>query len=246
MEAKASERVFASTDYTIRDQDRMSKASRYFEWQAGMVKAELGQRVVEVGCGLGNFTQHLLDRQLVLSLDVEAECVAHLSGNLQEAENVIPKCLDVLDPAFVELRKHHPDSIVCLNVLEHVRDDRAALSHMARVLPSGGKIVLLVPAFQCLHGPIDERLGHYRRYTKESLREVAAAVGLRPQRMHYMNIVGFFGWWLNAKVLKRKEQSEMQILIFDRFIVPILSRIEGWVKPPFGQLVFAVLVKEAS
>lgn len=115
--------VCATTDYTLRDQEQMKAAQRYFAWQARIVRRELGQRVIEVGCGVGNFTRHLLDRELVAALDVEADCVAQLVRNLGGPANVIARQLDVVDPAFVELRKHAPDSIVCLNVLEHIRDD---------------------------------------------------------------------------------------------------------------------------
>ena len=113
----------ATTDYVLRDQERMKAAQRYFAWQARIARRELGRRVVEVGCGVGNFTRHLLDRELVVAMDVEAECVAQLVRNLEAPANLMARQMDVVDPAFVELREHGIDSIVCMNVLEHVRDD---------------------------------------------------------------------------------------------------------------------------
>ena len=65
---------------------------------------------------------------------------------------------------------------------------------------------------------------------------------LRPRLLHYMNTVGFFGWWLNSK-MQRQEQSEAQIATFDNYVVPVMARLEGWVRPPFGQSLFAVLEK---
>jgi SAM-dependent methyltransferase len=234
--------VTAATDYTLRDQELMKAAQQYFAWQARLARRELGRRVIEVGCGVGNFTRHLLDRELVISLDVEADCVARLQRNLGSPANVTAMKMDVVDPAFLELRSYGVDSVVCLNVLEHVQDDLTALRHMASVLPPGGKAVLIVPAFEALYGPIDHNLGHFRRYSKRGLRSLAASAGF-DARLRYMNSVGCVGWWVNARVLKRTVQSAGQIATFDRWIVPVLEWIEGRVEPPFGQSIFAVLTR---
>jgi 2-polyprenyl-3-methyl-5-hydroxy-6-metoxy-1,4-benzoquinol methylase len=132
---------------------------------------------------------------------------------------------------------------VCLNALEHIQDDRQALRGMASILAPGGVVVLLAPAFPALYGPIDSNLGHYRRYTRGSIARVAGAAGLRIRKAHYMNAVGFFGWWMNSHIFKRGAQSERQIEVFDRYVVPLLSRVEGMMRPPFGQSLFVVLEK---
>jgi SAM-dependent methyltransferase len=150
--------------------------------------------------------------------------------------------MDATDPAFLDFERHRPDTVVCLNVLEHIEDDTRALRHMHAVLPPGGRALLIVPAFAGLYGPIDRNLGHYRRYSPRAFRQKAASIGFRA-RLRYMNTVGFFGWWVNAKILKRTEQSESQIQFFDSMIVPLMSRLERAVPPPFGQSIFAVLEK---
>jgi hypothetical protein len=100
-----------------------------------------------------------------------------------------------------------------------------------------------VPAFQALYGPIDRNLGHHRRYRRETLAQLAHRTGLPIVKLHYVNAAGFFGWWMNAHIFRREEQSERQIRIFDRCIAPWLSRLEGIAPPPFGQSLFAVLRK---
>lgn len=235
-----------TTEYTVADQQRMTKARRYFEWQSRLSAEQLGHRVLEVGSGLGNFTQHLLDRELVVALDVEQECVARLRKRYRDCPNLKAIAMDALDPAFLKLKEFSLDSIACLNVLEHIRDDRLMLARMQQILPAGGRVVLIVPAFQALYGPIDRNLGHYRRYSKASLSETALSAGLRPRILRYMNSVGLVGWWINARVLKKTEQSESQIALFDSAIVPLLSRLESFVEPPFGQSIFAVLEKESE
>jgi SAM-dependent methyltransferase len=229
--------------YTITDQERMAHAANYFAWQARLVVPQLGERVVEVGCGIGNFTCMLLDRELVLAVDVDPACIARLRERYPNRPNLRAYVSEPSRHAFADLACFHPDSCICLNVLEHIADDHRALQAMASVLAPGGVIVLLVPAFQALFGPIDRNLGHHRRYTRGTLSALARRAGLRVAKLHYLNAAGFFGWWINAHILRREAQSEQQIRIFDRCIVPWLSRLEAVAAPPFGQSLFAVLRK---
>lgn len=229
--------------YVLADQERMTEARSYFMWQSRLVVGEIGRRVIEIGCGLGNFTSMLLDRDQIVALDVELDCVERLKERYPNRRNLYAVWCDVNEPEFARLRRFRCDSCVCLNVLEHIEDDRKALSAMADAIVSGGVIVLIVPAFQSLYGPIDKNLGHYRRYNRGMISALARATGLRVRKLHYMNIVGFFGWWLNAHILKREAQSAGQIQFFDKFIVSPMAWAEGIVKPFFGQSLLVVLEK---
>jgi SAM-dependent methyltransferase len=238
-----SREASTTAEYTLLDQRLMQKAERYFAWQARMALAHVGRRVIEIGCGTGNFTRHLLDRELVVGLDVVEDCVAHLRERLGDPANVESFVMDVQDPEFLELKRFKPDTVVCLNVLEHIRDDRLALEHMREVLEPGGHAVFLLPAFESLYGPIDEKLGHFRRYTKRNWRALAEAVGFRVEVSKYFNFPGFFGWWANARVFKKEQQSEAQIKFFDSKVVPTISKIESGIEPPVGQSIFTVLAR---
>jgi hypothetical protein len=114
---------------------------------------------------------------------------------------------------------------------------------MAAILPAGSAMVLLLPAFPALHGSIDRNLGHFRRYSGASVKRLAAHTGLTVERVEYMNLMGFFGWWLNARIFRRQAQSAWQIALFDKSIAPAMSRIESRFPPPFGQSLLAVLRK---
>jgi SAM-dependent methyltransferase len=185
----------------------------------------------------------LLDREAVIAVDSEPDCIQRLKERYPNRSNLHAFACDAGSPAFSELARFHPDCCVCLNALEHIEDDRQALHGMATILEPGGVVVLLVPAFPALYGPIDRNLGHYRRYSRRSIASLAAATSLRIRKVHYVNAAGFFGWWVNSHILRRRAQSEKQIEIFDRYLVPLLSRLEGMVTPPFGQSLLVVLDK---
>ena len=242
MSALHSADAMAST-YALEDQERMARAKNYFAWQGRLVTPELGRRVVEVGCGIGNFTGTLLDRDVVIALDIDPHCTERLRRRYPDRKNLHVVTCDAGNYAFSELAAFRPDSCVCLNVLEHIENDRAAIAGMASVLAPGGIIVLILPAFPSLLGPIDKNLGHYRRYTRRSIVRLAGAAGLRIKKAHYMNVSGFFGWWANAHIFRREAQSERQIEFFDRYVVPLQARLESVAPPPFGQSLFVVLEK---
>ncbi len=232
--------------WALEDQALMARARNYFAWQARLLKPEIGRRVVEVGCGTGNFTGLLLDPaflncEYVIALDKEPACVERLRLRFPAQGNLHTLVCSPGTPEFASLARFSADCCVCLNVLEHIEDDAAALRSMAAIMPRGGRIVLMVPAFEALMGPIDRNSGHYRRYTRQSLRALASRTGLKVQRISFMNAVGFFGWWVNARLLKKESQSARQIDFFDRWLVPAISRVESVLPPPFGQSLIAVL-----
>ncbi len=218
-------------------------ARRYLAWQGELVLPELGRRVVEIGCGIGNFTELLLDRETILGVDREPEYLDRLRRRFPDHPHLHTFALDAGSAEFRGLARFQPDSCVALNVLEHIEDDRQALANMVSILAPSGVIVLIVPAFPALYGPVDRNLGHYRRYTRPSLTRVAELAGLRVRKARYFNSVGFWGWWFHARVTRLEVHPHAQIATFDRWIVPWLSRLERRAVPPFGQSLLAVLEK---
>jgi SAM-dependent methyltransferase len=232
-----------TAEYTLLDQKLMSRATRYFAWQARATHEFVGRRVIETGCGTGNFTRYLTDCELVVGLDVVEGCLQENRQRFGGHPHVQFRLLDVQDPEFLDLKSLRPDTIVCMNVLEHIRDDRLALEHMRDVLVPGGRAIFLLPAFEALYGPIDQNLGHFRRYSKSGWRALAESTGFRVSELRYFNFIGFFGWWTNAHIFHRQQLSESQIALFDHVGVPVLSRLEKLIEPPVGQSIFTVLEK---
>ena len=140
------------------------------------------------------------------------------------------------------------DTIIGINVLEHIKDDVVALKHLSLLLNPGGKIILFVPAFPLLFGDWDEMIGHFRRYTKMKLEQKLKASGFIPIESFYFNSLGFLGWGLN-KLLRKTPQNDvvkLQAQIFDKYLVPPLSKLENIFRPPIGQSLFMFGLKHGK
>ncbi len=222
---------------------RMSKLASYNEWLHGRFDAYLGSRVLEVGAGVGNQTRFFIDRERVVASDIESHYVRELAGRFGNRSNVrIASFRFPLSEADVEeIRAERIDTIVCLNVLEHIEEDAATLRDFVKVLPSGGHVVLVVPALQALYGTLDVHLRHFRRYQLAPLKSLLEGVGLEIDELRYLNRPGVLGWWLNSRVLKRKVLPAGQLSAF-RLLLPLL-RLEERSSPSFGMSLLALARK---
>jgi SAM-dependent methyltransferase len=223
-----------NSDAIIRDLEIMSGARNYAEWIFGKFKTFLGNRVVEIGAGIGTFTGKFLDKELVVAVDNYKPCIEYMKNRFADNNNIIPLEASVDSPSILGLSCYSPDTIICINVLEHVENDIEALENMFSILTEDGKLILIVPAFQFLYGTIDRLVGHHRRYSKRDIETKLITAGFYAQSISYMNCIAPFGWYLNNRILKKQEESPSQVIFYDRFVVPWLRKIEQIVIPPFG------------
>lgn len=217
--------------------ERMATAQAFNRWMYDRLRPWIGRRVLEVGSGIGNMSQFFADRERVVLTDTDAGYREMLRARFVHRANVAVRELslpEVPDGLVTE----HFDTIVSVNVLEHVVDDRAALAAMRRLLAPGGQLVLLVPAVPFLYGTLDRALGHYRRYTRALLRERYAEAGLRMRHLEYFNLGGMPGWWFAARVLKRELIPPNWLGLYDQ-LVP-LFRLERWLPWRIGQSLIAI------
>ncbi len=221
-------------DVGTRTLRRMSALAPYNRWLHDRFEAHLGRRILEVGSGVGNQTRYFIDRERVVASDVEAHYVRELQTHFGNLSNVrIASYRFPLSQADLEaLHAEAPDTIVCLNVLEHIEDDAGTLRDFGRVLPPDGHLVLLVPALTSLYGSLDVHLGHYRRYEKEPLEALVRASGFAIDEIRFLNRPGVLGWWLNSRLLKRKVLPKRQLGAF-KGLLPLL-RSEEKRPPTFG------------
>ncbi len=206
--------------------DSLAGTRRFNRWMADTLKPFLGRRVLELGAGIGNMTQHLSrGRRSYMATDLEEEHLGRLRVRFQGRPNLESGKVDLtLAADFAELRGRF-DTVVCLNVVEHVKDDLEALRNIHSALQPGGRAIVLVPQDQGVYGTLDEVLGHYRRYSAEQLRERMETAGFRVERVFEFNRVTRPGWWLNGRVLKRRSFGRMQLRVFDA-LVPLWRRLD--------------------
>ena len=206
--------------------DSLAGTQRFNKWMADTVRPWLGTRVLELGAGIGNMTQHLArGRKAYVASDIDEEHMARLRVRFRGRPNLeIRKC-DLCDATDFQPLLGVFDSVVCLNVVEHVEDDLGALRNIFSVLKPGGRAIILVPQDQKAYGTLDEVLGHYRRYSETQLRERMQKAGFEVESVLHFNRVTRPGWRFNGQVLKRKSFSRFQLRIFD-WLVPLWRRID--------------------
>jgi SAM-dependent methyltransferase len=218
-------------------------ARNYSDWIYAVARPHLGRSVLEIGPGYGDFAARAIaDGKEYRAIDVDAGIIENLRSRLKLGEDR----LSVGDAATPEWEKRFResgiDTVVMLNVVEHLKDDRALLEAAGRCAPNGA-LVVMVPAHQFLYGSLDSEAGHYRRYGRAALASLVRAAGWNLKTVFYMNGVGAATWFMSARVLKLKldgEGANGSVRFFDRFIVPWARAIDPCLTWLFGQSVVAV------
>lgn len=222
---------------------RLRRAPRFTSWMADTIRPFIGEKVLEIGAGIGNLTLNLTPRSLYWASDINP----HYLHELQKLQETRPylhsSSIDLtLGDSFPTDQKF--DTVICLNVLEHVEKDREALRNIWETLEEGGRALVLVPQGPRLYGSLDRILGHFRRYKREQLRAVAESAGFHIQTILAFNRVGVLAWWINGKLLKRQSFGLLQIKILNS-LVPIFRRLERWMPLPPLSLI-AILEKNTA
>lgn len=222
--------------------ENLKLADQYNNWIFQEIKPYLGNNVLEIGCGNGNFTVFLAQQaQQLTAIDLNQEYVTLTKTRLKNSSNVTILHGDVTK---IELQNYY-DTIIMLDVLEHIEHDVATLEKLNQLLMPGGTLIIKVPALNYLYGEMDRVIGHYRRYNYQTLLNTLNKANFSQSLIWYFNLAGIPGWWLNSKVLKRTTPPSQQVSLFNQ-IVPILSTIESIIKPPIGLSLFAIAVKSSN
>jgi len=199
--------------------DALAGAQRFNRWMADTIAPHIGKRVLETGAGIGNLTRLLCPkRERYIAADIDPEYLAQLRARFQHRPKMEVRHCDLSNPADFEPLRGTVDSVVCLNVLEHVGDEMASLRNIYAALEPGGRAVVLVPNGQEIFGSLDRALGHFHRYSREELQQKMEQVGFRVERIIDFNRVSRPAWFWNGRVMKRTTIGRIQLRIFDRFV----------------------------
>jgi 2-polyprenyl-3-methyl-5-hydroxy-6-metoxy-1,4-benzoquinol methylase len=220
----------------------MEKVRRYNDRIYELIRPFLGERVLEAGAGIGNITRRLLDREFVIASDVSEDHLDTLRKRLVESDRLKIVTFDLNKCDSGRFRKEKLDTVLCLNVIEHIESDAHALSCFYEILQPGGRLVILTPACKVLYSKMDAGLDHYRRYSRRELARKIEDAGFTIEFVRYFNLLGAVGWFVNGKILRRKMLPGNQMKLFD-LLVPLL-KLEDHVRIPFGLSLLAVARKE--
>ncbi len=231
------------------DLEAMSEATRYYQWLISKIKPYIGDNVVEVGAGSGSFSRQLLglSPKAVILVEPAKNMFKKLKETVKENK---PKATTVtthnayMNEVQEKVAKTKPDTFIYVNVFEHIEDDVKELKMIKKMLKPGGHAIIFVPAHQALFSEFDESIGHYRRYDKKSVMELAKNAGMEIVKVEYMDMIGVVPWFASFKLLKRKKLTPSLIAKYDRFCVPVIRTVEDIVPgTPFGKNVLLVARK---
>jgi 2-polyprenyl-3-methyl-5-hydroxy-6-metoxy-1,4-benzoquinol methylase len=235
-----------TSDDVLWDLEHLKEARGLTNWMFEQFEADVCGRVLEVGAGIGTFTEMLLQKSVdhVLAMEPYGPCVTVLRQEFEADERVT-----VLDESLPEApslvaEQGTVDFVLCQNVLEHIEDDAGAMAAMAAAMKPGAQMFLLVPANPRLYGPLDKAYEHFRRYTKPLVRERVLGAGLELDDLYSFNALGIPGWWVQNRRGTNAELSSNSLKAYE-LLLRAWKPVERRWRPPVGLSVVARARKPA-
>jgi len=226
---KISDRIYVADEHGSEILARLNRAPRFTKWMADTIRPYLGERILEIGAGIGNLTSNLVPRREYWASDINP----HYLEKLKKMQLTRPYLqVGYTDASAGETFPEETfDTVICLNVVEHLEDDVAALKNIRVKVERNGRAVILVPNGPRLFGTLDKVLGHYRRYTEAQIAEVCGRAGFRVEKVLKFNRIGVPGWWWNGRVLKRDTFGFWQIKLLNS-LIPIIRPVDRFLPLP--------------
>ncbi|PWT77831.1 MAG: glycosyl transferase family 2 [Acidobacteria bacterium] len=236
----ASDHIYTEDEYGSQILGRLNRAPRFTKWMADVIRPYVGERVLEIGAGTGNLTLHLIPRRVYWASDVNPLYLNYLESLGQNRPYLRVSYTDGQSGDSYP-KKEKFDTVICLNVVEHLADDKAALENIREVLEDGGQAIILVPCGPQLFGTLDRVLGHRRRYTRRQLTNLVTDAGFQVEALIPFNRVGVVAWWLNGRLLRRTTFGLWQIKLLN-LGTPLFRVIDKWL--PFPPLSLIAIVRK--
>jgi SAM-dependent methyltransferase len=230
--------------YSGTELDAVAEAANYYRWIVDSFSGALGKgkRIAEAGAGIGTVSEILLERaspRELLLIEPAGNNIPELQRRFAKDTRVrvFQGYLEQIGSSFAA------DTIIAVNVMEHVERDAEFLRAAHATLSRDGALLLLVPAVPAIYGSLDRAFDHFRRYTKSGLRDLLLDAGFEIERLHYLNVIGVAAWFFAGRVMRRRTLGRTQVRFYDRWVIPWLRRIESGIHPPIGQSLLAIARK---
>lgn len=225
----------------------IANADKLNTWFYDTIRPFCSGKILEIGSGIGNISQYFIknNSDIILS-DLREIYLKTLTNRFPAFNQLNFYLLDLVDPNFDVLHKEKFgsfDTIFALNVVEHISEDQQAIKNCYKLLKKGGKLIILVPAYQALYNRFDSELEHYRRYNQRSLNVLFDTAQFKIIQNQYFNAAGILGWYVSGRLLKNKLIPEGQMKFYN-FLVPIFKAFDKLVCNKIGLSVMTVGIKE--
>jgi len=232
----ASDHIYRQDAYGSQILSRLGRAPAFNAWMADLIRPYCGSHVLEIGSGVGNISRLLVPRQTFVATDVNPIYLRQLEALRRDRPYLRVQYCNLTDRSTFPVREGGFDTVICLNVVEHVTDDQAALENMRAALSPDGRAIVLVPQGMWNFGTVDAALGHKRRYSRASLQAVAERARFEVERLIPFNAAGSPAWWMTGRVLRRDTVGLQQIKALN-LLTPLLRRIDGALPLPSLSLI---------
>lgn len=220
--------------------ENMNQAVWYNQWTLSKFTRFLTGDILEVGCGIGNFTKSLIKYGQVRAVDID-------NNYLKQTNEIVGDTAQVgfgdIEKGSYFFKDKKFNTIVCLNVLEHINNDSKALINLYKLLKNGGYLILLVPSHPKLFGSIDKMIGHFRRYTKDDISKKLKEANFSIMEIKRLNFLGAIGWFFAGKFFKSNTVSKNKIRLFN-LLSPIVLPIENLIEPSIGTSILVIAEKK--
>ncbi|MBI3649487.1 MAG: glycosyltransferase [Acidobacteria bacterium] len=234
--------IYQDDEYGSNILVELERTRQFNLWMGETLRPYVGDRVLEIGAGIGNLTNQLIPRELYIASDINPNYLHYLRSYSFGKPYLRVMEVDAQNPEHFRDLEEQFDTVLMLNVLEHLSDEQTALRNLWSTLQPGGCAIILVPQHPALYGTLDKALEHHKRYTAADFEQAIRSAGFRIEKLFDFNRFSVPGWWLNGKVLRRKQFSRIQLKILDT-LMPIFKRINNLL-PWSGVSLVVVAVKD--
>jgi len=219
--------------------ESMNQAEFYNKWTLKKFEKYLKGDILEVGCGIGNFTSTLAKYEQVTAIDIDQSLIDRFKKDKNFRVTV---GYGDIEKGRYFFKDKVFDTVVCLNVLEHINDDIEALQNMYELLKKNGKLILLAPIHDFLYGEIDRSINHFRRYNPDQLKVKLEQIGFTIEESRKLNFLGALGWFVAGRIFKNKQVEDSKVRLFNT-IAPFCLFVEDFIEPVFGTSVLIIAKK---